>query len=147
MHTFELSGYQTNQRQGWLLRAIPYTDPELLHPEDLIWPPGINNFRVRYTAGYVTVPEDVQEATAELVATFFAQRGPRNDVPSRACRVAPSLKAARAPAAPTAQAHLGAACPRRLTIGFRNGPWSVARPSSSNSDHPMCCDVDPSNRR
>src|SRR5262249_37462955 len=45
MHTYELQGYQINTRQGALLRAIPYTDPELLHPEDLIWPVGINNFR------------------------------------------------------------------------------------------------------
>jgi hypothetical protein len=75
MHTYELAGYQTDQRRGWLLRAIPYTDPELLHPEDLIWPAGINNFRIQYTAGYASVPEDVQEATAELVATMFAERG------------------------------------------------------------------------
>jgi hypothetical protein len=34
MHTYELAGYQFDPR-GWLLRAIPYTDPELLHPEDL----------------------------------------------------------------------------------------------------------------
>jgi hypothetical protein len=33
MHTYELAGYQWDSR-GWLLRAIPYTDPELLHPED-----------------------------------------------------------------------------------------------------------------
>jgi hypothetical protein len=75
MHTYELAGYQLDQRRGWLLRAIPYTDPELLHPEDLIWPTGINNFRIQYTAGFATVPEDVQEATAELVATWFKQLG------------------------------------------------------------------------
>jgi hypothetical protein len=75
LHTYELAGYQLDQRRGWLLRAIPYTDPELLHPEDLIWPVGINNFRVQYTAGFATVPEDVQEACAELVATWFQQRG------------------------------------------------------------------------
>ncbi|OAI46878.1 hypothetical protein AYO44_10505 [Planctomycetaceae bacterium SCGC AG-212-F19] len=75
MHTVELAGYQLDERRGWLLRAIPYTDPELLHPEDLVWPVGVNNFRVQYTAGYATVPEDVQEACAELVATWFAQRG------------------------------------------------------------------------
>src|SRR6516164_2113971 len=75
MHTYELAGYQTDQRRGWLLRAIPYTDPELMHPEDLRWPTGISNFRIQYTAGYATIPEDVQEATAELVATFFAQKG------------------------------------------------------------------------
>lgn len=71
MHTFELTGYQTDQRRGWLLRAIPYTDPELMHPEDLIWPPGINNFRIQYTAGYATIPEDIQEAAAELITSYF----------------------------------------------------------------------------
>jgi hypothetical protein len=75
LHTYELAGFQLDVRRGWLLRAIPYTDPELLHPEDLIWPVGINNFRVQYTSGYATVPEDVQEACAELVATWFVQRG------------------------------------------------------------------------
>jgi hypothetical protein len=75
MHTYELAGYQLDNRRGWLLRAIPYTDPELLHPEDLVWPVGINNFRVQYTAGFATVPEDVQEACAELCGTYFAQRG------------------------------------------------------------------------
>jgi hypothetical protein len=76
MHTYELAGYQIADRGGWLLRAIPYTDPELLHPEDLVWPTGINNLRVQYTAGYGTVPEDVQEATAEWVASLYekAQR-------------------------------------------------------------------------
>jgi hypothetical protein len=77
MHTYELAGYQWDAR-GWLLRAIPYTDPELLHPEDLIFSPGINNFRVQYTAGYSTVPEAVQEACGEWVSNlyFIAQRDP-----------------------------------------------------------------------
>ncbi len=77
MHTYELQGYQWDRR-GWLLRAIPYTDPELLHPEDLVWPVGINNFRVQYTAGFATVPLDVQEACGEWVATLYwqAQRDP-----------------------------------------------------------------------
>jgi hypothetical protein len=77
MHTYELQGYQWDPR-GWLLRAIPYTDPELLHPEDLVWPVGINNFRIQYTAGYPTVPEAVQEAVAEWVAIMYwaTQRDP-----------------------------------------------------------------------
>jgi hypothetical protein len=77
MHTYELQGYQWDAR-GWLLRAIPYTDPELLHPEDLIFPVGINNFRVQYTAGYTTIPEAVQEACARWVAYgyYLAQRDP-----------------------------------------------------------------------
>jgi hypothetical protein len=72
LHTYELQGYQWDPR-GWLLRAIPYTDPELLHPEDLIWPIGINNFRVQYTAGYSTIPEAVQEACALWVASAYYQ--------------------------------------------------------------------------
>jgi hypothetical protein len=77
LHTYELAGYQWDAR-GWLLRAIPYTDPELLHPEDLIFPVGINNFRVQYTAGYTTVPEAVQEACARWVAYsyYLTQRDP-----------------------------------------------------------------------
>jgi len=77
MHTYELQGFQWDPR-GWLLRAIPYTDPELLHPEDLVFSPGINNFRVQYTAGYATIPESIQEACAEWVASiyFSAQRDP-----------------------------------------------------------------------
>ena len=71
LHTYELAGYQYDQRRGWLLRAIPYTDPELLHPEDLIWPVGVNNFRVQYTAGFATVPEGVQEACAEWVSEAY----------------------------------------------------------------------------
>lgn len=70
MHTYELAGFQWDSR-GWLLRAIPYTDPELLHPEDLVWPNGINNFRVQYTSGYSTIPEAVQEACAEWVAELY----------------------------------------------------------------------------
>ena len=77
LHTYELAGYQFDPR-GWLLRAIPYTDPELLHPEDLIWPIGINNFRVQYTAGFTTIPESIQEACARWVALCWnlAQRDP-----------------------------------------------------------------------
>src|SRR5262245_12961883 len=72
LHTYWRDGYQCDPR-GWLLRAIPYTDPELLHPEDLIWPVGVNNFRVQYTAGYTTIPEALQEAAAEWVAHLWYQ--------------------------------------------------------------------------
>jgi hypothetical protein len=71
LHTAELAGYQWDAR-GWLLRAIPYTDPELLHPEDLVWPVGINNLRIQYTAGYATVPEGVQEACARWVSLAWS---------------------------------------------------------------------------
>lgn len=75
MHTAELAGYQVDERRGWLLRAVPYTDPELTQPPDLVWPVGVGNFRVQYTAGYSAVPDDVQEACAALTATWFQQRG------------------------------------------------------------------------
>jgi hypothetical protein len=77
LHTYELAGFQFDPR-GWLLRAIPYTDPELLHPEDLIFSTGIDNFRIQYTAGYNTIPLDVQEACARWVALAFftSQRDP-----------------------------------------------------------------------
>jgi hypothetical protein len=77
LHTYELAGFQFDPR-GWLLRAIPYTDPELLHPEDLIFSTGIDNFRVQYTAGYTQIPQSVQQACAMWVATWFfeAQRDP-----------------------------------------------------------------------
>jgi len=61
LHTAELTDYRIDERRGWLLRAA--------------WPEGVHNFRVQYTAGWATVPEDVQEACAELVATWFVQRG------------------------------------------------------------------------
>jgi hypothetical protein len=77
MHTYELAGYQFDPR-GWLLRAIPYTDPELLHPEDLVWPWGINNFRIQYTAGFPTILESIQQACAIWVSILWyaTQRDP-----------------------------------------------------------------------
>ena len=71
VHTAELSGYKVDPRRGWLLRTVPYTDPELAQSDDLVWPAGADNFRVQYTAGYATTPEDVQEACAELVVSYF----------------------------------------------------------------------------
>lgn len=89
MHTYELQGFQWDPR-GWLLRAIPYTDPELIHPEDLIFPVGINNFRVQYTAGYATIPESIQEACAEWVATVYYSAS--RDQALKALELAGSLK-------------------------------------------------------
>jgi hypothetical protein len=79
MHTAELAGFQVDERRGWLLRAVPYSDPEMSRPDDLAWPVGINNLRVQYTAGYARVPDDVQEATAQLTATLFKELG-RNQI-------------------------------------------------------------------
>jgi hypothetical protein len=78
LHTSELQGWDCDYSRGWLLRAIPYTDPDLLMPEDLVWPVGINNFRVQYTAGFTTIPEAIQEAAAQWVSVLWslAQRDP-----------------------------------------------------------------------
>ena len=43
----------------------------MLHPEDLIWPVGVNNFRVQYTAGYTVIPEAIQEACARWTAIAY----------------------------------------------------------------------------
>lgn len=80
LHTSELAGFHVDERRGWLVRAIPYSDPELpLQSDDLIWSVGVNNFRVQYTAGYAEIPEDVQEACALLVAYHF-KLGPRESL-------------------------------------------------------------------
>jgi hypothetical protein len=38
-----------------------------------VWTPGIDNYRVQYQAGYLQIPNDVQEACAEWVAALFWQ--------------------------------------------------------------------------
>jgi hypothetical protein len=125
MHTYELQGYQWDAR-GWLLRAIPYTDPELLHPEDLIWPVGINNFRVQYSAGYATIPEAVQEACALWVATRW--QATRRDPGLRSLTTAPSGGTATAqtwgtddPSGPPPAAQALLAPYRRLTTSSNQG--------------------------
>lgn len=62
LHTETLADFQIDAEHGWLARPGG-------------WRGGLNEYRVQYTAGYAAVPEDVQEACAELVATWFAQRG------------------------------------------------------------------------
>lgn len=79
MHVDILSAFEIDSRHGFLLRS---SDGSSLQPQtsSLIWPAGVSNFRVKYTAGYVTVPEDVQEATAEWVATLFKDLGRNQNV-------------------------------------------------------------------
>jgi hypothetical protein len=84
LHTYDLAGFQLDARHGWLIRAIPYTEPELPVADDVCWPVGVNNFRIQYTAGYATVPEDVQEACAEWVATLFKDLGRNQNLMSEA---------------------------------------------------------------
>ena len=71
MHADEMTGFQIDALRGYLMRSIVSTDPDFVLPYDPIWPRGLLNFRVQYTAGFATVPEDVQEACAQMVATYF----------------------------------------------------------------------------
>jgi hypothetical protein len=124
MHTYELQGYQWDAR-GWLLRAIPYTDPELLHHEDLIFPVGINNFRIQYTAGYSTIPEAVQEACAEWVAEWYfqTQRDPAllTQVPQAGTTSSWNTVAGKLPSRPPDNVALLLAPYRRYSIGTNQG--------------------------
>ncbi len=80
MHAEELTGFQIDPCRGFLMRSIVSTDPDFVLPYDPIWPRGLLNFRVQYTAGFTTIPEDVQEACAQLVAAYF-QMDAREIVP------------------------------------------------------------------
>lgn len=63
MHTGELASYDFDPR-GWLL--LPGQDMGSAG-----WSGGVNHYRVQFTAGYLHVPEDVQEACAQWVAASF----------------------------------------------------------------------------
>jgi hypothetical protein len=71
-HSVEMRTYGWDPR-GWLTRTAPYTDPEILFAEDVVWPIGQGNFRVQYSAGYPEIPEAVQEACAEWTAYMWNQ--------------------------------------------------------------------------
>jgi hypothetical protein len=75
LHAQELTGYDLDTDRGWLIRGP--ASAEMLDAFDDPLPPtwfgGINFWRVVYTAGFATVPEDVQEACAEWVAALFWQ--------------------------------------------------------------------------
>jgi hypothetical protein len=72
LHVQELAAYEVDAARGWLTRT-----PAPFLPDDwrrgLGWRGGLNYWRVIYTAGYATVPEDVQEACAQWVAARFWQ--------------------------------------------------------------------------
>jgi hypothetical protein len=71
MHAEELTGFQIDPARGYLMRSLVATDPDFVMPYDPIWPRGLLNFRIQYTAGWATIPEDVQEACAQMVAAYF----------------------------------------------------------------------------
>lgn len=73
LHVEELSNYQVHAEAGILL--IGTTQDSFFdtgYPLS-VWTPGIQNYRVVYTAGFSTVPEPVQEAAAQWVAALFWQ--------------------------------------------------------------------------
>ena len=68
IHADELADYEVDFNRGWLLRGHRSFD-EMGFPqfarETWGWLRGIDNYRVIYTAGYATIPEEVQEACAQ----------------------------------------------------------------------------------
>lgn len=68
MHALELADYEIDAGHGWLLRSQTSFDFA-----DTAWNGGIQHWRVIYTAGFESVPEDVQEAAAGWVAALFWQ--------------------------------------------------------------------------
>lgn len=106
LHTAELAGYQIDDRRGWLIRVPPWTDPEPVAADDGVWPAGVNNIRVQYTAGYAVVPEDVQEAAAEWVAMLFWQT--RRDPGLKQEQIVGAVSRTPAPAIDSLPPHLAA---------------------------------------
>jgi len=70
LHIDELSEFDIDFLRGWLTRnmAIDVTSTPHYGP---CWGGGTNFWRVIYTAGYSSVPEDVQEACAEWIAHIY----------------------------------------------------------------------------
>jgi len=59
LHIDEYSSYQTDYPRGWLISP------------NSSWGGGPQEFRVKYTAGFVTVPADVQTACAKWIANLW----------------------------------------------------------------------------
>lgn len=68
IHTSELSHYEIDERKGILTMGYGASD---FPGEQPTWYGGIHYWRIIYTAGYETVPEDVQEACAQWAAALF----------------------------------------------------------------------------
>lgn len=61
LHVSDCAGYQVQEDVGEMLAASR-------------WQRGFKNYRIQYQAGFAAIPEDVQQATAELVAACFNAR-------------------------------------------------------------------------
>lgn len=88
MHVAELSGFEVDARRGWVWHGHASSSP---FDDAPVWARGVNNFRVQYTAGFSLVPDDVQEATAEWVATLFKDLGRNQNLPPRAASACSAL--------------------------------------------------------
>jgi len=64
LHRDILDDWELHPDNGWLHR---------LGCDGVGWPAGKSRYRVRYQAGYASVPADVQEACAQWVAALFYQ--------------------------------------------------------------------------
>ncbi len=70
VHTEELFDYDMDTDKGFLIRRRNFdADPNFQNLPT--WFGGVNYWRVIYTAGYATIPEDIQEAVAKWVAVLF----------------------------------------------------------------------------
>jgi hypothetical protein len=69
IHLLELTDYEIETATGRLVRETNAFSWDEGH----VWGGGLNYWRVIYTAGFATVPEDVQEACAQWVAALFWQ--------------------------------------------------------------------------
>ncbi|MCI0380327.1 MAG: hypothetical protein L0215_22310 [Gemmataceae bacterium] len=74
LHLFELTDFDVDAARGYLWRSRSgWLDPLEVEAEWPTWFGGVHNWRVQYTAGFATVPEDVQEACAHWVAALYWQ--------------------------------------------------------------------------
>ncbi|MFO0876499.1 MAG: hypothetical protein U0840_03920 [Gemmataceae bacterium] len=68
LHVDEYSDYT------WTSRGSIFREPDLRWDDQRdgsFWPGGANYYRVKYTAGFTTIPEDVQEACASWVSHCY----------------------------------------------------------------------------
>lgn len=73
LHIDELSDYEVDDQRGWIYYGRSGSLAAAFGDEPGGWYGGTHYWRVMYTAGYATVPEDVQEACAQWVAMLFWQ--------------------------------------------------------------------------
>src|SRR5205823_1589055 len=69
MHVQEIYNWTFDPR-GWLTFGRDVMSNEAgFFPS--LWPSGVNNIRVQYTAGFTTIPEAVQEGCAEWINFIY----------------------------------------------------------------------------